>query len=119
MEHEHDNHGMTPLPSQAFLEQLIQKNPPQPHEPMVCIRFTAGWCHPCKKVDTAQLMAVSPNIKWYVADIDEEDNLYALGYCGLQKIPGFMAIKNGSPQPPLQNSSTAEIVAWLRRVFEL
>lgn len=86
---------------------------------MVVVRFTASWCGPCKRVVTEKLLEVSDQIKWYVADIDEEDHLYTLGYCGLQQIPGFMAIKNGVPQPALQSSNTDQIVAWLRKVFEL
>jgi thioredoxin-like negative regulator of GroEL len=108
---------MTPLPNQEFFEGLIQKG--KDHDPMVVVRFTASWCGPCKNVKTEQLLALSDQIKWYVADIDEEDHLYTLGYCGLQKIPGFMAIKNGEPQPALQCSNTDQIVEWLRKVFEL
>jgi thioredoxin-like negative regulator of GroEL len=86
---------------------------------MVVVRFTASWCAPCKRVDTERLLGLSPDIKWYIADIDEGDNTYTLGYCGLQQIPGFMAIKEGVPQAPLQSSNTDHILAWLKKTFGL
>lgn len=107
---------MIPLPNQEFFEGLIQKG--KEHDPMVVVRFTASWCGPCKKVDTQRLLELHPSIVWYVADIDEEDHMYTLGYCGLQKIPGFMAIKAGVPQPALQTSDTDQIISWLRKIFE-
>jgi hypothetical protein len=62
-------------------------------------------------------MNVSNKIKWYVCDIDEND--YTPGYCGVEKIPCFLAILHGKPQPLLQNSNNLEIEAWLKRVFQL
>ena len=108
---------MESLQSQEFFESLISKN--GEHDPMVVVRFTASWCGPCRNVDTQRLLDLHPGIKWYLADIDEGDNTYTLGYCGLLKIPGFMAIKNGKPQPPLQSSDTEKILQWLRTTFEL
>lgn len=108
---------MIPLPSQEFFESLIQRNPPQPHEPFVCVRFTASWCGPCKRVDSNYLLSVSDKIKWYVCDIDEND--YTPGYCGVQQIPSFQAIVNGVPQPIFQNSNNQQIAEWLRKTFRL
>lgn len=106
-----------PLPSQEYFEGLIQKG--KEHDPMVIVRFTASWCIPCKRVDTNRLLAISPDIKWYVADIDEGDNTYTLGYCGLQQIPGFICIKNGVPSQPLQASDTGKVEAWIKKNFDL
>lgn len=106
-----------PLPSQEFFESLIAKD--IPHDPMVVVRFTASWCQPCKRIDVQRLLDLHPGIRWFVADIDEGDNTYTLGYAGLQKIPGFMAIKNGKPQTALQCSDTEKILQWLRTIFEL
>lgn len=110
---------MEPLPSQEFFEGLIVRDPAQSAHPMVVVRFGASWCGPCKRVDTQALLDFHPGIQWYYADIDEGDNTYTLGYAGLQQIPGFIAIRNGKPQPPLQSSDTQKIIAWLKTSFQL
>ena len=108
---------MIPLPNQEFFEGLIEKG--KEHDPMVVVRFGASWCAPCKRVDTQRLLAIHPDITWYYADIDEGDNGYTHGYCGLQQIPGFICIKNGSPSQPLQSSDTGKVEAWVKKNFDL
>lgn len=108
---------MTPLPSQEFFEGLIEKG--KEHDPMVVVRFGASWCAPCKRIDAQRLLNVHQDIKWFYADIDEGDNTYTLGYCGLQQIPGFICIKNGAPSQPLQASDTSKVEAWMKKNFDL
>jgi thiol-disulfide isomerase/thioredoxin len=108
---------MTPLPSQEFLESLIQKNPKVPHKKNVCIRFTASWCGPCKRIDPNYLLSVSDDITWYVCDADEND--YSLGYCGVTTIPAFMPIINGVPQKLFQSSDNQKIGEWLKATFNV
>jgi len=105
---------MTALPNQEFFESLIQKN--MPHDPIVLIRFTATWCGPCKRIDTALLLSLHPDIKWYECDLDEND--YTPGYCGVKSIPCFLAIVNGVPQPIFQSSDTAKVVEWIKGGFK-
>jgi thioredoxin 1 len=101
---------MIPLPSQEFLEELIKKD--VPHDPVVVIKFGATWCEPCKRIDKNILLNLSDQIKWYECDIDEND--YTPGYCGVKKIPSFLAILNGIPQPILQCSDTMKVAEWLK-----
>lgn len=101
---------MMPLPSQEFLEELIKKD--VPHDPVVVIKFGATWCGPCKKIDKNVLLNLSNKIKWYECDIDEND--YTPGYCGVKKIPSFLAILNGIPQPIYQCSETLKVAEWLQ-----
>jgi thioredoxin-like negative regulator of GroEL len=105
---------MTPLPSQEFFESLIKKN--VPHDPIIIIKFTAPWCGPCKKIDTKFLLSLSDKIKWYECDLDEND--YTPGYCGVQKIPAFLAIVNGVPQPIFQCSDTMKVAEWMKGGFK-
>jgi thioredoxin-like negative regulator of GroEL len=108
---------MTPLPSQEFFEGLIEKG--KEHDPMVVVRFGASWCAPCKRLDTQRLLAIHEGIRWFYGNIDEDDNTYTLGYCGLQQIPGFVCIKNGVPSAPLQCSNTDQVIQWIKKQFDL
>lgn len=105
---------MIPLPSQEFFESLIQKG--VEHEPIVIIKFGATWCGPCKNVDLNFLVNLSDKIKWYECDIDEND--YTPGYCGVRKIPAFLAVVNGVPQPIFQCSDTMKIAEWIKGGFK-
>jgi hypothetical protein len=58
------------------------------------------------------LLNLSDQIKWYECDIDEND--YTPGYCGVRKIPAFLAILNGVPQQLLQSSDTLKVAEWLK-----
>jgi len=80
------------------------------------IKFGAPWCGPCKLVDVGYLMGLSNKIIWYECDIDEND--YTPGYCGVQKIPAFLAIVNGVAQPLFQSSNTAKIAEWMKGGFK-
>jgi thioredoxin-like negative regulator of GroEL len=106
---------MIPLPSQEFLESLIKKNPPKPHDPIVIIKFSAKWCGPCKRIDTDFLVNLSDKIKWYECDVDEND--YTPGYCGVKSIPAFLAIVNGQAQPLFVSSDTMTIAQWIKGGF--
>ena len=112
-----DNHAeMMPLPSQEFFESLIKKNPPNPHEPIVIISFSADWCGPCKRLDKNFLVGLSDKIKWYKCDLDEND--YTPGYCGVKSIPAFLAIVNGAPQPLFVSSDTMKVAQWIKGGFK-
>jgi len=104
---------MTPLPSQEFFESLIQKN--VPHDPICIIKFGAQWCGPCKRIDVNYLLSLSPHIKWYECDLDQND--YTPGYCGVRSIPAFLAIVNGNPQPVFQSSDTMKVAEWIKSGF--
>lgn len=88
-----------------------------PHEPIVIILFSAeAWCAPCKRLDKNYLLSLSDKIKWYKCDIDEND--YTPGYCGVQKIPAFLAIVNGNPQPLFVCSDAVKVAQWMRNGFK-
>lgn len=106
---------MIPLPSQEFFENLIKKNSPKPHDPIVIILFTASWCKPCQRLDKEFLIGLSDKIKWYKCDIDEND--YTFGYCGGRSIPAFLAIVNGQPQPLFVSSDTMKVAEWMKCGF--
>jgi hypothetical protein len=105
---------MIPLPSQEFFESLIKKG--VPHDPIAIIRFSAGWCQPCKRIDTNALLNLSNQIKWYMCDLDDND--YTPGYCGVRAIPAFLAIVNGVPQPIFQSSDTMKVIEWIKGGFK-
>ena len=107
---------MIPLPSQEFLESLIKKNPPKPHDPIVIIKFGANWCGPCKRLDMDYLVGLSDKIKWYECDVDDND--YTPGYCGVRGIPAFFAIVNGNPQPIYTQSDTLKVAQWIKSGFK-
>jgi thioredoxin-like negative regulator of GroEL len=82
----------------------------------VLIKFKASWCVPCKKINTELLLSLSNQIKWYECDLDEND--YTPGYCGIQKIPAFLAIVNGVPQPVFYSSDTMKVAEWIKGGFK-
>ncbi len=51
-------------------------------------------------------------------DIDIDENDYTPGYCGVKKIPAFLAIVNGVPQPIFQCSNTMKIAEWMKSGFK-
>jgi len=99
---------MTPLPNQEFLEKLLK----EPTDPVVVIKFGAKWCGPCKRLDVPALLNMSQAITWYESDINDQE--YTAGYAGIEKIPAFLAILNGKPQPLFQSSDTIAVGAWLK-----
>jgi thioredoxin-like negative regulator of GroEL len=107
---------MMPLQTQQQFEDLIAKNPPQPHNPIVIIKFGATWCGPCKRIDKEMLLGLSDKIVWYDCDVDEND--YTPGYCGVKSIPAFLAVVNGKPQPLFANSDTLAVAQWIKGGFK-
>jgi len=105
---------MMNLPSQEFFEELISKAPSKPHDPIVIILFSAEkWCKPCQRLDKELLLNLSSAIKWYKCDIDDND--YTPGYCGVKKIPAFLAILNGVVQPLYVQSDAVKVAEWIKR----
>ena len=58
--------------------------------------FTAKWCGPCQTVKPMILKLKeglkTDNIKFYMVDIDENDNLCEK--CGITSVPTFMLLKD-------------------------
>lgn len=111
---------MSPLPDQGYFEALLGKATdervdPAPQNQKTVIWFSAKWCGPCKKVDGDALMRLFPDVKFYKCDVDE--NTYTPGYCGVQSIPAFLALKGGKVQGNLQNSSTKAIAEWIIETY--
>jgi thioredoxin-like negative regulator of GroEL len=80
----------------------------------VVVYFTAPWCGACTRLDLDKLESL-PNITWYKCNIDE--NKYTLGYCGLQKIPSFVFIKNGKFLGKFTSSDTDMVLDMIRESF--
>lgn len=109
---------MEPLPDQKLFEALLgkQEDPRLPTVPTrAVIWFTATWCGPCKRVDSAALLAQFPQIVFYKCDVDEND--YTGGYCGVRSIPTFLAIEKGKVLGTFQSSETEKIAAWFKSTF--
>ena len=89
---------MQDLPSQEFLESLIvrKKDTEAPYKKVV-IYFTAKWCGPCKRIDSAGMAKSRPDIAWFKCDVDAFE--YTATYCNVSSIPSFMAIIDGKPLP--------------------
>jgi len=108
---------MIPLQSQAILESLL--NQENPVHPMAVILFSATWCTSCSKIDKGALLGIHQNIRFYYVDLDGEDGQDMLFYIGLSKIPGLLAVYNGSPSAPLQSSDNEKIAAYIKKAFHL
>ena len=102
---------MIPLQSHDQFEALLDGA-----NPIVMVKFGAVWCGPCKRIDKELLLGLSDKIVWYDCDIDENEETAA--YCGIEKIPAFLAIVNGTPQPLFQSSDTQQVAMWMKAGFK-
>lgn len=113
---------MIPLPNHEFFEGLLKPRGVRPNQdweernktfdPYVAVCFSASWCGPCRRLDKASLVKLSPNVKWYSCDVDEVQE--TLGYCGLQSIPSFVLIKDGQFVDRKSGAgSVGELLEWL------
>ena len=101
---------MTPLRNHDQFEALLQSS-----APISMVKFGATWCGPCKRIDKDVLIGLSDKIKWYDCDLDENEDTPA--YCGVEKIPAFLAIVNGQPKRLFQSSDTNEVIRWMQNGF--
>jgi thioredoxin 1 len=101
---------MIPLRNHDQFEEIIARK-----EPIVMIKFGATWCGPCKRIDKDVLVGLSNQITWYDCDLDENEDTPA--YCGVEKIPAFLAIVGGQPKPLFQSSDTNQVIAWMQGGF--
>ena len=101
---------MIPLRNHDQFEEILARK-----EPIVMIKFGATWCGPCKRIDKDVLAGLSGQIKWYDCDLDENEDTPA--YCGVEKIPAFLAIVGGQPKPLFQSSDTNQVIEWMKGGF--
>jgi thioredoxin 1 len=110
---------MIPLHEHLDLEALFRPRRPtsdgflDEYHPYVVVSFSAKWCGPCQKLNKQLLVEVTPEVKWYAVDVDI--NKTSLGYCGLQTIPSFVLIKDGSFTDRKTGGSVQEILLWLQK----
>ena len=102
---------MIPLHNHDQFEALMQSS-----NPITMIKFGASWCGPCKRIDKDMLLGLSDKIAWYDCDLDENEDTPA--YCGVEKIPAFLAIVNGTPQTIFQSSDTEAVALWMKGGFK-
>ncbi len=104
---------MIPLDNQELFESLLNSQNKNPEK--VVVYFTATWCGACSRLDHDKIQASQKDIIWYKCDIDQ--NKYTLGYCGLQKIPSFVIIKNSKFLGKLTSSDTQTVIQTLNDAF--
>ena len=104
---------MIPLENQGHFESLL--NPLNNNPYAVVVYFTASWCGACTKLDHDLIQKSVPDVVWYKCDIDQ--NKYTLGYCGLQKIPSFVIIKNSKFLGKFTSSDTSMVIEMISGSF--
>jgi thioredoxin-like negative regulator of GroEL len=111
---------MIPLPNHIDMEALLRPRRPiqdgflDEYDPYVIINFSAKWCGPCQNLNKKLLVDVTPEVIWYSVDVDI--NKTSLGYCGLQSIPSFVIIKDGSfIDNKSGTTSIQEILHWFQK----
>ena len=102
---------MIPLRNHEAFEAILQSQ-----RPITMIKFGATWCGPCKRIDKDILCNLSKDIIWYDCDLDENEDTPA--YCGVEKIPSFLAIVKGEVKPLFQSSDTNQVIQWMRNGFK-
>jgi thioredoxin-like negative regulator of GroEL len=113
-----DENGMTPLPShQAFEAMLRPRRATEDgingtYAPWLVVCFSASWCGPCKRLDKKSIVKATPAVTWYSCDVDENET--TLGYCGLQGIPAFVLLRDGTFKDRKTGASSVdEVLNWL------
>jgi thioredoxin-like negative regulator of GroEL len=104
---------MIPLETQEQFEALL--NPVNKNPPGIVVYFTASWCGACTRLDHDLIQKSVPEVVWYKCDIDQ--NKYTLGYCGLQKIPSFVIIKNSKFLGKFTSSDTSTVIEMISGSF--
>lgn len=114
---------MTPLLSQEQFETLLRPHRATSegflakYDEFVGIAFGAEWCGPCRRLDKDAIVDLTPGVKWYYCDVDE--NNYTPGYCGVSSIPSFTLIKDGmfvnNKFPGAQ--TPAGVAQWVKSSF--
>lgn len=109
---------MKALASHTDFEKMIGRSPLDPGEtipPAIIIYFGASWCGPCQRIDLVRLEQSTPHITWLKCDVDQND--YTGGFCGVRRIPGFVAVANKSVVGTVQLSNTEKILEWATQIF--
>ena len=111
---------MIPLRSQAEFENLLrprratEDDIQKAYAPYMVLSFSATWCGPCKRLDKMSAVRQSPKVVWVAIDVDEVPE--ALAYCGLQSIPSFVLLKDGTFVDRIAGVRGPEdILAWLEK----
>jgi len=77
------------------------------------VYFTAAWCGPCKRLDTAILDEVAKSKELTIWKCDVVVNDYTSGYCGVKSFPTFMHFQPKKVVSTFQSNNTDEVSEWL------
>jgi len=96
------------IPNRDAFFHLLKHNPG-----LIVIKLGAEWCGPCQRLDKDKIADLTPGVKWYYCDVDQND--YNLGYCGLRSIPAFVLIQDGLINKNMLTGagSVQAVVEWL------
>lgn len=77
------------------------------------VQYSAKWCGPCKRIDSAALDAAAKARGLTVWKCDIDENEYTPGYCGVRAVPTFHFCVPRKIVSKKEGGSTEEVVAWI------
>ncbi len=74
---------------------------------------TAKWCGACRHVDVPAVVSHAETFGLTVWKVDQDENDYTSGYCGVRSIPTWQFCVPGKIVSTLQSNDTQKINAWV------
>ena len=78
------------------------------------IWYSAEWCGPCRRIDTAAVQAAADTAHIDFAHCDVDKISMAVHVHSISRIPTFILFRDGREIARIGSADTTEIIAWIQ-----